>query len=122
MKPTIILRPNVHMSSLLRFAGVTAASLNEFNHERNADDGTNHVRGTHHLRDVRAHQVCFLRCVNLCERNSEVAFEVVDGQPDRLFGSAQRQPPSLVCTRAVTQERRQAVNGNEAAADSGDPK
>src|SRR5712692_6004924 len=63
--PAAIFRPNVHMSSLLRNAVVTAASLNRFSDERNTDDCANHVRRPHHMLNVRASYVLLLGRVKL---------------------------------------------------------
>src|ERR1700730_9932979 len=100
------------MSSLLGDAALVAATLNQFHQVGDAYYRTNQVSRTHHVLDVSARCVPLLGCVHLCQRNPEIAFEGAEGQADWLFGPAQNKPASLVHVPAVTQESRQAIDGN----------
>src|ERR1700730_4666973 len=114
--PAALFLPNVHMSLLLGDATLVAAPLNQLHHVGDADERTNQVGGTHHMLDVNTRRVPLVRCIYLCQRNPEVAFEIAEGQANGLFGPAQNNPASLFHLPAVTEEQRQAIHGNEPAA------
>src|SRR6266436_63958 len=116
--PAAIFRPNVHMSSLLRNAGVTATSLNRFPDERNTDNRTNHVYRVQDMLHLRASHALLLGRVELCRRNPDVTFEVAKYQRDCILSSAHNKPTSSFCFCVVAKEHRQAVDRNERAADT----
>src|SRR6266851_1464566 len=116
--PAAILRPNVHMSSLLRDAVVAGASLNCFSNERNTDDRTNHIRRAHHMLNVRASHVLCLSRIKLGQGNPDVTFEVTKHQGEGTLGSAQGEPTRSLCFRVVAKKHRQTVHGNEGTPDT----